>query len=83
MNELPFVGQVATQGVLGILLALSIFLNWYFIKKIQDVNEKRVSDAQEITGKLLEPISAIKMNSDLLISLFNRFLNTPQGGNGR
>jgi len=73
------IGNIATQGVLGLLLALSIALNWYFIKTIQGVNEKRVSDAQDITNKLLDPINAIKSNSELLISLFQKFLNSPIG----
>lgn len=76
MNSLPFIGQVATQGVLGLMLAVSMFANWYFVKKIQDVNDKRVSDAQDFTNKLLEPINAIKNNSELLITLFTKFLSS-------
>lgn len=74
-TTLPFIGQIATQGVLGILLALSLFVNWYFITKIQDINEKRVKDAQDFSDKLLDPVNAIKQNSELLISLFTKFLN--------
>ena len=79
MNELPLLGQVATQGVLGILLVVSIGLNWYFIRKVQQVNDLRVQDAQDITNKLLDPISIIRTNSELLISLFTKFLNAPMG----
>ena len=72
-------GQLATQGILGILLTISIVANWYFIKKVQQVNDARVQDAQDITNKLLDPINAIKVNSELLISLFTKFLNSPAG----
>lgn len=74
--SIPFIGQIATQGVLGLLLALSLFTNWYFIKKIQEINDKRVKDAQDLSNKLLDPVNAIKQNSELLISLFTRFLNS-------
>mgnify|MGYP001568650075 CR=1 FL=1 len=74
MVELPFLAQLTSQGLLGVLLALSLSINWYFVRKLQEVNEKRVQDAQEITSKLLDPINAIKVNSELVITLFNRFL---------
>lgn len=79
MLNLPILGSIATQGVLGVLLLGSIYLNWYFIKKIQQVNDARVQDAQDITNKLLDPINAIKTNSELLISLFTKFLSNPTG----
>ena len=72
--DLPAVGQVATQGVLGMLLAVSIAANWYFIKTIQTVNDKRIDDAKELSNKLLDPINAVKQNSELLIALFTQFL---------
>lgn len=79
MPDVPFLGQVASQGVLGLLLTISIAANWYFIKKVQQVNDARVQDAQDITNKLLDPITAIRVNSELLISLFTKFLNSPAG----
>lgn len=76
MNGIPpFVSTIASQGLLGLLLAFSLFANWYFIKKIQEINDKRVQDAQDLSNKLLDPVNAIKQNSELLISLFTRFLN--------
>lgn len=73
--ELPFLGQLATQGILGILLALSLFMNWYFINKIQELNDKRIADAKEVTVKFFEPIENIKKNGETLITMFNQFLN--------
>lgn len=73
--ELPFLGQLATQGLLGLLLALSIFANWYFIRTIQGLNDKRVEDAKELTVKILEPLNTIKSNGELLIQLFQKFLS--------
>jgi hypothetical protein len=75
----PLLGQIAAQGVIGILLIISMAANWYFIKKVQQVNDARVQDAQDITNKLLDPITAIKVNSELLISLFTKFLASPAG----
>lgn len=77
--DLPFLGELATQGILGILLALSLFANWYFIKTIQSLNDKRVEDAKELTTKILDPLNTIKSNGELLISLFQKFL----GENGK
>lgn len=73
--ELPFLGQLATQGLLGLLLALSLFANWYFIRTIQNLNDKRVEDAKELTAKVLDPLNTIKTNGELLIQLFQKFLN--------
>jgi dihydrodipicolinate synthase/N-acetylneuraminate lyase len=73
--ELPFLGELAKYGLLGILLGLSIFANWYFIQAIQKLNDKRIEDAKEITTKILEPLDTVKKNSELLISLFQQFLN--------
>ena len=74
-TDLPFLGQLATQGVLGILLALSLFANWYFIKLIQTLNDKRIEDAKEITSKILEPLETIQRNTELAITLFQDFLS--------
>lgn len=79
--ELPFLGELATQGILGILLALSLFANWYFIKTIQTLNDKRVEDAKELSTKILDPLNTIKTNGELLIQLFQKFLNN--GGNNK
>lgn len=72
--DLPFLGQLATQGILGLLLALSLFANWYFIRTIQTLNDKRVEDAKELTSKVLDPLNTIKTNGELLIQLFQKFL---------
>lgn len=79
-TDIPFLGQLATQGLLGLLLALSLFANWYFIKTIQSINDKRVEDAKEITGKILDPLNTIKTNGELLISLFQQFLTNNKSG---
>lgn len=73
--DLPFLGELATQGILGILLALSLFANWYFIKTIQSLNDKRVEDAKELSSKILDPLNTIKSNGELLIQLFQKFLS--------
>lgn len=78
-NPTQLLGQLASQGLMGILLVLSILANAYFIKKIQDVNDKRVQDAQDFSNKLLEPVNAIKANSEILIALFTKFLNSTLG----
>lgn len=77
--DIPFIGQLATQGVLGLLLAISVSLNVasfiYFTKIIQTLNDKRVDDAKELTSKIVDPLNTIKANGELMISLFQRFLN--------
>jgi dihydrodipicolinate synthase/N-acetylneuraminate lyase len=73
--DLPFLGELAKYGILGIILGLSIYANWYFIQAIQKLNDKRVEDAKQITTKILEPLDTVKKNSELLINLFQQFLN--------
>lgn len=72
--DVPSLTELARYGLLGLLLALSISANWYFIQTIQKLNDKRVQDAKEITTKILEPLDNVKSNSELLISLFQQFL---------
>lgn len=73
--DVPLVKELATNGILGLLLSLSILTNWYFIKTIQQLNDKRVEDAKEITTKILDPLNTIKSNVELQINLFQKFLN--------
>ncbi len=73
--DLPFLNQLASNGLLGVMLAISLFVNWYFFKIIQKQNDKMVENAKEITDKLLEPIDQIKRNGELLTTLFQNFLS--------
>lgn len=73
--DVTLVKELATNGILGLLLSLSILTNWYFIKTIQQLNDKRVEDAKEITTKILDPLNTIKSNVELQINLFQKFLN--------
>jgi hypothetical protein len=76
-----FLSSLAGQGIVGVVLAACFYLIWYLTRELQRINDKRVADAQELSGKILEPINAIKQNSDLLISLFTRFLNSNGNNN--
>jgi len=72
--ETSFINQLASQGLLGLLLTLSIIANWYFIKTIQLLNNKRVEDAKELTSKILDPLNTIKNNSQMQIELLQKLL---------
>lgn len=72
--DIPFLGTLASQGLLALLLSISLFANWFMFNRIQYLNDKRVEDAKEITTKIVEPLNAVKTNGELLISLFNNFL---------
>jgi len=73
--DIPGIKELATQGVLGILLGISLFFNWFLLQRLLDSQEKRIEDAKQITTKILEPLDTIKANGELLVTLFNKFLN--------
>lgn len=77
--NIPFLGELAKLGVLGVLLAISIAANIYFVRIILSQVEKRVEDAKEITTKIANPLETIKNNGDLLILLFKDFLKNGAG----
>lgn len=73
--ELPTLTELGRYGLLGLLLIISLGVNWYFIKTIEALNDKRVADAKELTSKIMDPLNTIKTNGETLISLFQRLLD--------
>lgn len=61
--------NLAEQGIVALLLALSITANYLMFKAILDLQEKRVFDAKEYNAALLEPMKALKQTADLILSI--------------
>lgn len=69
------IGKLAETSVLGVVLAISLFTNYFLFTIIQQLQEKRIQDARDVTDSILGPIQQIDTNSRLLISLFQKLVD--------
>jgi len=60
-------GKLAEQGVVAIVLAISLFANWFLYKEVKLVNEKRISEAIETRKSVLEPLKAIQTTVEIIV----------------
>jgi len=79
MDITTFVEQIAGQGVLGAILAISIVFNWLFYKEIQrkdkvieDLNKSRVDDLKQIQEKSSELYTGIRAILENILGLLGR-----------
>lgn len=72
LNMEGLIGKLAETSVLGVVLAISLFTNYFLFTIIQQLQEKRIQDARDVTDSILGPINQIDTNSRLLISLFQK-----------
>ena len=64
--------KLAEQGVLAIVLAISIFANFYLFKRIMQIQDSRLNDAKEATIAVGEPLKQLKGTIDTLISMWGK-----------
>lgn len=75
LNMEGLIGKLAETSVLGVVLAISLFTNYFLFTIIQQLQEKRIQDARDVTDSILGPIQQIDTNSRLLISLFQKLVD--------
>ncbi len=80
MNDL--IGKLAENSILGVLLAISLIAIYFLFKIIQELQEKRIKDAQEVSESIIKPINQIDQNSRLLITLLEKLIDVSGGKNG-
>lgn len=69
-------GSLAKEGVLGVMLALSLGLNFWLINRLLSQMEKRVEAANKINEQLATPIT----NIDKTLALLNDKVVASKGG---
>lgn len=67
--DLSILKTLAEQGVLAIVLALSIGANYFFVKGWLKEKDKRVQDAQNVSDKVLVPIETLQKTLDNMQTL--------------
>jgi hypothetical protein len=70
--EATLLSKLAEQGVVAIVLALSLVANFFLFKEIKDVQEKRIKEAIETRNSMLEPLKAIQNTVQLILDGVSR-----------
>lgn len=63
---MDFLSQLAQQGLLGLLLALSLFANFLLLKMILAEKDKQIEAAHKVQNEIAAPLANIKDSIDLL-----------------
>ena len=66
MDEL--LTELPKFGLLGVLLAISLSLNWFLIKLILSEKDKRIEAAEKVRDELITPIGFIQESLKLIDS---------------
>lgn len=65
-QQLPLLDRLAEQGLLGLLLALSIILNAILLKMLLVEKDKAIANAEKVRDNIVAPISTINSNIAIL-----------------
>lgn len=69
--DLALISRLADQGVLGILSAISISLNFFLIKMLLTEKDKRREDAVETRDNLVAPIKEMKETLNNVVGIWS------------
>lgn len=67
--DITAIQKLTEQGVLAILLAISIGANYFFIKGWLGEKDKRVGDAQSVSDKIIGPLDKLQKTIDSMNTL--------------
>lgn len=67
--DITILNKLAEQGVVAIILAISITANWFFIKGWLAEKDKRTEDAQKVSDKIIEPLDNLQKTIDNMNTL--------------
>lgn len=59
--------KLAEQGVVAIVLAISLAANYFLYREVREVNEKRIKEAIETRNSILEPLKAIQTTVEIIL----------------
>lgn len=70
--ETPLLNKLAEQGIVALILAISLVANFFLYKEVKEVNEKRIKEALETRNSMLEPLKAIQNTVQLILDGVSR-----------
>jgi hypothetical protein len=63
----PLLNRLAENGVIAIILAISIAANYFLYKEVKDSNEKRIKEATETRDSIFQPLQAIQSTVEIIL----------------
>lgn len=63
---MDYLGEIGKQGILGLLLAASLALNFLLGRMLLDEKDKRIKSAEDVKEKLAVPIANIDRSLELI-----------------
>ena len=60
--------KLAEQGVVAIILSLSISANYFLYKEVRSVSDKRIQEAIETRNSVMEPLKAIQATVEIILT---------------
>ena len=67
--DIPLINKLAEQGVVALMLAISVLGNIWQYKQYMNIQEKRLGDVMEARDMLMEPVKSIGKTVDLILSM--------------
>lgn len=72
MDITRLISTVSTTGIVGVILAISMWANYLLYKENKDLQEKRVQDAQNYQQSILQPMKTLQSTLDLIVTIINK-----------
>lgn len=66
MDYLP---QIAQQGLLGVMLVVSLLSVWFLYRENRSLQEKRITDLIQTRDAYLQAIQGVKQTVDLIVNI--------------
>lgn len=69
------VQKLFESGLLGVLLAIALFVIGFLYKEVRNLQDKRIEDMRQARDLIVAPMNAVKQTVDLILA-------SMQNGNG-
>lgn len=66
---MDYISSIAQQGLLGVLLALSLGVIFFLYRELKTLQDKRVTDLMQTRDAYMSAIENIKQTVDLILSV--------------
>lgn len=66
-NKMELLSKLSEQGVIALLLAISIMGNIWFVRLVLEMAEKRLIDVKEHRDQTLKTLESIKSTVDTIL----------------
>lgn len=66
------INELAQNGLLGLLLSLSIAANIFFYREVKGLSEKRVEEALKSRDMIIEPLKSMQSTINLILESISK-----------